>query len=118
TCDGLDHDRVTDPFGCRQGLFFVLNQAFWSWRNRNPGFLGKSAAGGLVFQGIHGLGTGSNKPDIAILTNVREMGILRKEPIARMNGIHIRYFGGADDAIDPQIAFVTRSFTDTDSFVG
>ncbi len=45
------------------------------------------------------------------------MPVLGQEPVARVKGINVGYLGGADDAVDPQIAFACRRFADTDRLV-
>jgi hypothetical protein len=45
------------------------------------------------------------------------MGIFREEAIARMNGIDVGYFRGADDSIDSEVAFVRGGFSDANGFI-
>jgi len=46
------------------------------------------------------------------------MGVLGEESVARMNGLGIGDFGGADDMRDIEVAFGAGSRTDADRFVG
>ncbi len=41
-----------------------------------------------------------------------------KEAVAGMDGIHVGDFGGADDAVNAQVAFAAGAFADADGFVG
>ena len=73
--DGLDHDGVADAFGHGQGFLFVFHRAFRAGRGLDAGFSGQGAAGGLVLEGVHGVGTWADEPDVAVFANIREMGI-------------------------------------------
>ena len=46
------------------------------------------------------------------------MGILRQEPVAGMNRFDIANFGGADDAINLEVAFRAGRLADADGFIG
>jgi len=82
-----------------------------------PAFFGEVAAGGLIFEGIHRPGIGSDKADVAAFAYVGKMGILGQKSIAGMNGVNVGNFSGADDAVNPQITLVAGGFADADSLV-
>src|SRR5262245_5243613 len=110
--DGFDHDRVTDPFGDRQGFLFILDHTVRTGRGGDAGFLSQRAADGLVLERVHRTRTGADETDIATLANVREMGVLGKKPVAGVNGVNVRDLGGTDDAVDAEVAFVRGRFAD------
>ena len=116
--NGLDHDRVADAFGHGQGVLLVFHRAFRTRRGLDAGFFGEGAAGRLVFQRVHGAGTGANKPDVAVLANIGEMRVLRQEAVTGMDRIHVGYFRRADDAVNPQVTVAARPRADADGFIG
>jgi hypothetical protein len=46
------------------------------------------------------------------------VGVLRKEAIAGVDRIHVRNFGGANEAVNLEIALGCGGFADADGFVG
>jgi len=46
------------------------------------------------------------------------MGVLRQKTVTGMNCVHIRDFRGADDAVNPQIAFRGSRLADANRLVG
>ena len=117
SCDRLDHHRITDLLGDGQGLLFVLNDPLGAGRGGDSGFLGQSAGDLLVLQGIHRPGAWADEADVAALADIREVGVLRKETVAGMNGVHVRNLGSANQPVDAQIALFARAFTNTDGFI-
>src|SRR5439155_1415203 len=115
---GFDHHRITDALGDPQGILLVINDAFGTRRSRNTRFLGQGAADGLVFQRIHGPRIWADKPNVAAFAHICEVRIFRQETIPRVNRIDIGDFGGADNAIDAEIALIGGGFADANGFVG
>ena len=115
--DRLDHDRVADLLGHRQRFLLVIDHSLRARRRGHARFLGQGAADRLVLQRVHGPGGWADEPDIAALANVRKVGVFRKEPVARVDGVHIGDFGGADDPVNPQIALRGGRFADADGFI-
>jgi hypothetical protein len=46
------------------------------------------------------------------------MGILRKEAVSWMDRVNVSDFRGANDPVDPQVAFAAWGLADADRFVG
>lgn len=116
--DGLDHYGVADFFCDREGVFFGVHSACRSGRNGNAGFLGEFAADGFVFKGVHSGGAGADETDFATFANFGEVGVFGEESVARMDGVDVSNFGGADEAVDSEIAFERGRLADANGFVG
>jgi len=116
--DGFDHHGIPDAFGDGQGVLFLFHHALGARRGFHAGLFGQGAADGLVLERLHGAGAGADEADVAAFTNLGEMGVFRKEPIARVDGVHIGDFGGADDAVNAQVTFGGRGFADADGLIG
>ena len=117
TRDGFNYDRVADALGHRLGLLLGIDHAIRTGRGRHVGFLGQGAADRLVLQRIHGARIRSDEADVAALAYVCEMGILRQETVAGVDGVNVGDLGCADNPIDPQIALAGGRFADADGFV-
>ena len=104
--------------GHRQRVLLVLHHPFRAGRRRHAGLLGQRAADRLVLQRVHRPRARADEPDVAALAHVGEMGVLRQEPVAGVDGIHVGDLRGADDAVDPQVALAGGRFADADGFVG
>src|SRR6185503_12568568 len=66
---------------------------------------------------VHGARTRTDEPDVAVLTDVGEMGVLGQKAVTGMDGIDICDFRRADYAIYAQITLGTGSFADANGFV-
>ena len=115
--NGFNHYRIADLFGRRDSFLFIFHHSFRSGGRGNPGLLGQSAADSFVLQGGHGPGVRADEPDVAVLTHIREVGVLRQEPVAAVDGIDIGDFRGADDAVDAQVTIVAGRFADANGLV-
>ena len=116
--DGLDYDRVANAFGHHQSVLLVVHDAFRAGRGWHIGFLSQCPADSFVLQRIHGAGVRSDKADVAALAHIGEVRILGQEPIAGVNGIHVRDLGCTHYPINPQIALAGGGFADADGLVG
>lgn len=116
--DGFNHCGIADFFCGRKGVFFGVHGAGGAGRNGDAGFFGEFAADGLVFEGVHGGGAGADETNVATSANFSELGVFRKESVARMNGVDVGNFGGADEAVNSEIAFESGRFADANGFVG
>ena len=116
--DGFDHYRVADFFCDGEGVFFGVHGAGGAWGNGDAGFFGEFAADGFVFEGVHGGGAGADEADVATSANFGEVGVFGEESVARMNGVDVGNFGGADEAVDSEVAFKRGGFADANGFVG
>ena len=115
---GLDDDRVADLPGQLEGALLVLVQgAVGAGHARDAGGLHGADGGDLVAHEADGLGPGADEDETALLHPLGEVGVLRQEAIARMNGHRVRDFGGADDGGDVQIAARRGGGADADGLV-
>jgi hypothetical protein len=46
------------------------------------------------------------------------MGVFGQEAVTWMDGVDIGDFGGTDDPVDPEVAFIRRGFADANGFIG
>jgi hypothetical protein len=85
----------------------------------DPGRIGHLAASLLLqSHGAQDGGRRSNKLDAGTLANFSEIGIFAQKTIARMNGVHVADFRGADHRGNVQITARALSRSNTDRFVG
>ena len=116
--DGFNHHGVADFFCDGEGVFFGVYAAGGAWRNGDAGFFGEFAADGFVLEGVHGGGAGADEADVATAANFGEVGVFGEESVARMDGVDVGNFGGADEAVDSEVAFERGRFADANGFVG
>ena len=55
--------------------------------------------------------------DVAALTNFGEMRVFGEEPVTGVDRLHVAHFGGADNAVDLEVAFLAGSVADADGLV-
>lgn len=118
TPDRLDEDGIPDLGGDRLGFLLVLNDSVGARGNLDPGFASERPADVLVLERRHRPRAGADEADVAARADLLEMGVLREESVPRMDGIHVGDLGGADDAVDAQVAFRGRTLSDADGLVG
>ena len=89
-----------------------------------PGTVGTSTSlanlpgGVLVAHQGHRLVRGADELDLATAANLGEMRVFGQKSVARMNRLHVADLGGADDAVDLQIAVGGLRRTDAIGLVG
>ncbi len=115
---GLDQHGKTEPLGQRQGLGLALDQPFAPRHRGHLRLAGHLAGRVLVAQQGHGLRGRTDERDVAVAADFGKMGVLGQKAVARMDGLHVAHFGGADDAVDFQVAFAGLGGTDAVSLVG
>lgn len=116
--DSLYHYRIPDFLGDYECFLLVLDQSIGTRRSRNARFLGQRPADLFVFERLHRPRAGANEANVAAFADICEMGVLGEESVAWMDGVHIRDFRRADEAVDAQIALGALSFTDANGLVG
>ena len=72
----------------------------------------------LVLQCVHRPGAGADEADVAAFADIREVGVFGEEAVAGVDGIDVGDFGGADQAVDAEVALLGGTFTNTDGFIG
>ena len=81
----------------------MLDGLFQARHDGHAGPDRQSAGGRLVTEQLEQLRAGSHERDAGLLARTRERRVLRQEPVARMNRVHVLLFGQGDDAIDVEI---------------
>ena len=109
----LDQHRKAKLVGQANGMGFILDQALAARHGGNAHFLGQFAGGVLVAHQGHGLVRGTDEFDLATAANLGKMRILRQETVTRMNRLHVADLGGANHAVDLQVAI--NGFRRTDA---
>ncbi len=115
---GLDQDGEPNLLGDGQRLVLVFHQPLATGHGGHA-HLHRQAAGSVLvaYQG-HGLRGRANELDLAATAHVGEMGVLGEKSVAGMDGLGVSDFGGADDAIDFEVAFGSAGRPDAIGFVG
>ena len=99
TGDGFNNDREPDFFSCFEGVFLVVDSAITTGDDRHFGFDCHFACLGLVAEVNDRFGAGPDKLNAALAALFCEVGVFREEAVTGVNAIHIRDFGGCDDAV-------------------
>ena len=100
----LDQHGKAELVGERNGLGLVLDQPFAAGHGGHVDFLGQLPGGVLVAQQRHRLVRGADEVDLATAADLGEMGVFGQKAVAGMNRLHVADLGGADDAVDLQVA--------------
>jgi hypothetical protein len=103
--------------GQAQGLAVVAHQVLAAGDHRDARFLGELARLVLVPQAPHGLLGRADELDVARAADLGEVGVLREEAVAGVDGLDVADLGGADEAGDVQVAFRGGGGADADGFV-
>ena len=74
----------------------------------HPGLLHGILGGNLVAHQAYGIGSRADEHKAAFFDAFGEIGVLRQKAVARMDGLRIGDFSGADDGRDVQIALIGR----------
>ena len=114
----LDQHRVADLVGQRQRLGLVLDQPLAAGHDGDAGLLGELAGLVLVAQPPHRLLRRADELDLARAADLGEVGVLRQEAVAGVDGLDVGDLGGADDARDLQVALGGSGRADADGLVG
>jgi len=100
-----------------QGLIFVFHQAVAAGHDGHTGRPGHAAGRVLVPQPLHGLGRGTDEVDVAAAADLVEVGILGQESVTGVDGLDVAHLGGADHAINLQVAVRALRRSHTIGFV-
>src|SRR5437016_5974172 len=87
--NSLDYYRVPDPFGHGDRVLLVFHDPLRTGRRWDARFFCQNSADSLILQRIHCARVGSNKANIAALTNIGKMRIFSQETVTGVNGIHV-----------------------------
>ena len=115
----LDDHRIADTLGDADDLLGVLRQRTFGARDAGDarglhGILGRH----LVAHQADRLGARADENEAGFLDTFGKVGVFREEPIARVDGLCIRHFGGRNDRRHVQVAMCRSCRADADGFVG
>src|SRR5690606_26104514 len=116
---GLDDHRVADVARLPYHLVHVLAQR--ALRPRHAGharLLHDVARGDLAAHEADGLGARADEDEAALLHALGEVGVLREEAVARVDGHGVGDLGRADDRGDVEVALGGGRGTDAHGLVG
>lgn len=102
TGDGLHEDGETDLVGGRDQLVHVGGGRRGA-EDRHSGGAGGGDRAGLVAGQFEDVGAGSDEGDAGLLAGPRELGVLRQEAVAGVDGVGAGLAGGADDLVDGEV---------------
>ena len=117
-CGCFDQDGETDLVRDLQRFFFVFQQPRTARHDGDLGFAGQPPRLVLVAQLIHGFGRRPDEIDIAASADFVELGVLCQKPVPGMDRLDVAHLGGADHAVDPQVAVGALGRADAIGFVG
>src|SRR5690606_22666795 len=104
TGGGLEHHRVADALGLAQGLFEVGDIALGARGDRHAGLDHAAPRLGLVAHAANHLGTGADELDPALGADLRQLGVLREEAVARVQGVAAGFHGQVHQPARVQVA--------------
>lgn len=84
----LQDHRESDLFGQATSFLLVPDRLLAAAHHRHPGALGDGPRRHLVAQLLQRLHPGSHEDDPRVLARLRQVRVLRQEPVARVNGVH------------------------------
>ena len=99
----LEDDGEAVGDGLLQGLVSALQGLSGAGDGGDVAGQGSSLGGQLVTHLGQDLGAGADEGDTGILTGLGELGVLREEPVAGVDGVHMSALGQIDDTGDVQI---------------
>src|SRR5262245_11579694 len=114
---GFDDDGIPDVLGHFQLSVLALERAVAAGENRHAGLAHHAAGARLVAHQTDDLRIGADEPDVTRLADLREVGALREEPVAGMNGVSSGDFRGADHSWHVQVAVGAAGGSNPDIFV-
>ena len=114
---GLDDHGVADFPGDFQRFLLVLDGTVAAGHHGHTRLAHRLAGRDLVSHRADGRAGRADEFDVAVLTNLGEMRVFGEEPVTGVDRLHVAHFGGADNAVDLEIAFLAGSVADADGLV-
>src|SRR6266850_5756226 len=115
---GFQNQRIPDPRRLFRKLLLPFYDAFAAGNRGQTGGLHFAPRAVLFSHHFDDFRPRPDEGDFRCLADFREIGIFGKEPVSRVNGIHIRDFRRADHLRDIQIALAAPRRTDTNRLIG
>jgi len=114
----LQDERITDALGLLGQLLVTFHHAVASRDRRQTRRLHLPSRSILFSHHFDHFGLWPYERDLGCLANLRKIRVFRKKAISRMDGIHIRDFGGANHVGNVQVALAAARRPDAHGFVG
>ena len=102
--DGLDGDRQAELLGEGDDLVGVLDRVVGAGGQRGIGLDGDVLGLGLVAQRVDGLGARADPDQPGVEDGLGEVGILREEPVARVDRVGASVLGDLQKLVLEQVA--------------
>ncbi len=115
---GLDHHRIADALGDRDGLLGRGNRAVVAGDRPHLGRQCELLRGDLVAHCLHRVGLRADEDDAFLLQRSAEGRVLRQESVSRVDGLGAGVLARLDDALDHEIALRGRGRTDRHGLIG
>ncbi len=103
TPTGFQHQRIADLGRLFATFVDVVRQGAGGRYHGYTDPLGERAGGNLVAQFAHDFRTRSDEQDAGFAAGFGKVRVFGQEAVARMDGIHLRQLGDADDVVDIEI---------------
>ena len=119
TTGRLDDDRVADLTGdLGVGDDVFAQRAARAGHARHAGGLHRADGFDLVTHHADGVGLGADEDETGLFHALGEVGVLRQEAVARVDGLGVGDFRRGDQCRDVEVALRRRRRTDADRLVG
>ena len=115
---GLDHDRITDLLGDRDGVLGIRDFPQMAGDGGNLRCGGCLLGFDLVAHGRDGAGIGADEDDAVFGQRLGEGFAFGQEAVAGVDCLRAGLLAGLDDAVHQQIGLGGRRRADVDGFVG
>ena len=99
----LDHHRPAELLGDLQRLGLARHRLRTAGEDRHPGTLGEVAGGRFVAECLEELHAWADERDPRLQAGGSELGVFRKEPVARVDRIDVVRLGQRHDPIEVEI---------------
>ena len=100
---GFDDQREPDGLGNFECGGAVDNRILRAWEGRHIQLLSERPGGGFVAHHVEKLRLGADECDPRLLARAGKFRVLRKEPVARMDHVHMVFLREPHDAVDVEI---------------
>ena len=116
---GFDQHRIADAFGqFVPALGVIIQHAVGTGYARYAGLLHGFDGGGLVAHQANGFGAWSDEGEATAHHAFGEVGVLRHEAVAGVNGVGAGHFRGGNDGGHVEVAFAGRRRANAHRLIG
>src|SRR5262249_44040040 len=115
--NGLQNQGVADAGGFLGKLFLAVDDAIAARYGRQTCSTHFAPGTILLAHDFNHFGGGADEGDFGGFADLGEVGVLREETVARVDGVDVGDFGGADDLRNIEVAFAAAWRADANGFV-